>query len=139
MAGAGGWGCPPNLASPFFSPGAYQSTFKSASAPTPLPDKFDFSRTLFSPHLREGECLSCLPEGFFLPKCPLTSLPRASLGPALSKDLWDRQIFPQLRVMTMSKVDQGLCITATAHNRQGAHGPRSYGLASLVHLIFFFF
>lgn len=63
------------------------------------------------------------PEGFFLPKCPLTSLPRASLEPALNKDLWTRQeVFPQLRVMTKSKVDQGLstAATATVHNGQGA-------------------
>lgn len=42
-------------------------------------------------------------------------------------------------MITKSKVYQGLSMAATAHNGQGAQGPRSYRLASLVHLIFFFF
>lgn len=40
-------------------------------------------------------------------------------------------------MITKSKVYQGLSMAATARNGQGAQGPRSYRLASLVHLIFF--
>lgn len=42
-------------------------------------------------------------------------------------------------MITKSKVYQGLSVAAIARNGQGAQGPRSYRLASLVHLIFFFF
>lgn len=133
-------GLPTRPSSPFLPPGAHQSTFKSASAPTPLPDK---SVLKFCPSLTLGKenvltpCFS--PKGFFLPKCPFTSPPRTPLGPSLSKDLWTRQeVFPRQCVITKSKVYQGLSMAATAHNGQGAQGPRSYRLASLVHLIFFF-
>lgn len=135
-------GLPTRPSSPCLLPGAHQSTFKSASAPTPLPDKSDLPRILSFPHPREGECPEpcSSPKGFFLPKCPFTSPPRTPLGPSLSKDLWTRQeVFPRQCVITKSKVYQGLSMAATARNGQGAQGPRSYRLASLVHLIFFFF